>query len=171
VSSLLSQSYHGIDVYIVSNALDGQSFAYLARIFPACTVIQSPDNLGYAGGNNLALSLIQKGSYDFIWIVNPDAVIPDETLERLVELGDLNPDVSIFGSKIMFGDRPDVVWFGSGTIEWEAGLETKHLYIGKPADAVPTDPFPCDYVTGASLFFRRPLSITTNGRRPTVCRH
>jgi GT2 family glycosyltransferase/glycosyltransferase involved in cell wall biosynthesis len=157
VSSLLSQSSHDCHVYIVSNDPDGRSFAYLARIFPGCTVIQSPGNLGYGGGNNLALAALKDKGHDYVWIVNPDAVAPENLLRRLIELGDQHQDVSIFGSKITFGDRPDVVWFGGGVIEWDGGLETKHLYIGKPSDSVPKDSFPCDYVTGASLFFRSSL--------------
>jgi GT2 family glycosyltransferase/glycosyltransferase involved in cell wall biosynthesis len=155
VSSLLSQNSAGAHIYIVSNDRNAESYALLALLVPGCTVIQAPDNLGYAGGNNLALGLPQIEDYDYVWLVNPDVVAPPDTLRKLMDLGDSYHDVSIFGAKIMFGDRPSKVWFGGGKIECEGGFEAKHLFIGCDAASVPPTPFVCDYVTGASLFFRR----------------
>ncbi len=157
VDSLLSQEIDCCHVYIVSNDLDAQAFASLCREFPECTVIQSDDNLGYAGGNNLGLRLIQEQDFEYVWIVNPDTVLPDGFLARILEIADTNENTAIFGSKILFGDRPDLIWFGGGVIDWEDGIEAKHLYIGKAKASMPNTPFSCDYVTGASLFFRKSL--------------
>lgn len=157
VQSLLRQRSEAAHVYIVSNDQDARAFVHLCDAFPHCTVIQCDDNLGYAGGNNVALQMISDTGVDFAWLVNPDVVVPEDFLRRMITIADTNEDVAIFGSKIMFGDREDVIWFGGGQIDWRNGFEAKHLYIGKLASEMPETPFNCDYVTGASLFFRRAL--------------
>jgi GT2 family glycosyltransferase/glycosyltransferase involved in cell wall biosynthesis len=157
VQSLLRQKGKTAQIYIVSNDESAYAYQYLCEAFPDCTVIQSDDNLGYAGGNNLALQLISDTGFDFAWIVNPDIVVPDDFLQRMVTIADTNEDIAIFGSKILFGDRQDIIWFGGGEIDWSNGFEAKHLYIGKKTSEMPGTPFNCDYVTGASLFFRRTL--------------
>ncbi|MDZ4064365.1 MAG: hypothetical protein U1E22_06810, partial [Coriobacteriia bacterium] len=55
---------------------------------------------------------------------------------------------------IVFGDRPDLVWFGGGEIKWERGLETVHRYIGKRVEELPVEAMEVDYITGAAMFAR-----------------
>lgn len=160
VLSLLAQTGELPHIYIVSNELDAVSFAYLCERFPNCTVVQCDDNLGYAGGNNVALALIANTTVDFIWLINPDTVVPADFLQRMTVLADTNGDTMIFGSKILFGDRPDVIWFGGGEISWKDGFESKHRYIGKRSVDMPDTPTSSDYITGASIFFRKEVVDT-----------
>lgn len=154
VRALLAQRFAERHVYIVSNDESAEAFLTLARVFPDCTVVQSPENLGYAGGNNIGLALALAAGFELCWIVNPDTVAPEDFLERMMAIVDLNPGVALFGPKILFGDRPDLVWFAGGFVAWDDGLETTHRFIGKRSGEVPDTPIPCDYVTGASLLFR-----------------
>lgn len=154
VTALLQQSYGGQHIYIVSNDAGRAAFDHFVTQFPECTVIQSPENLGYAGGNNIALALARLRGFDLLWLVNPDTVAPPEYLEKMVDLADLHPEISILGSTILYGDRPDTVWFGGGFVHWEDGLDARHGHIGWHVDHLPETPIPCDYVTGASLILR-----------------
>ncbi len=157
ITALLNQTYAAAHIYIVSNDETADAFDFLARQFANCTVIQSPENLGYAGGNNIALSLARTQGFDFMWLVNPDTVAPPEYLSTMVAIADLHPDVSVYGSQILYGDRPETVWFAGGSVTWDNGLESKHCHIGKPTHTVPPTPIPSDYITGASLIFRANL--------------
>ena len=74
-----------------------------------------------------------------------------------MRIADRRPDVSIFGSKIYYGETRKRVWFAGGEIDWSNGLGTSHLYMGQPGGDVPADPIDVDYVTGASIFFRKKL--------------
>jgi GT2 family glycosyltransferase/glycosyltransferase involved in cell wall biosynthesis len=157
VDSLLAQEGEPCSIYIVSNDESGRGFQTLAERFPQCTIVQSPDNLGYAGGNNIGIAIARDAALPYVWIVNPDVVAPPDFLRSMLKAADSQPDCAIFGSKILFGHRPEVVWFAGGQIEWENGLDTTHKYIGAPTTMVPAEPIDCDYVTGASLLFRSEL--------------
>jgi GT2 family glycosyltransferase len=43
-----------------------------------------PVNLGFTGGHNVAIDIAMKEGYDFIWLLNNDAVVLPGTLEQLV---------------------------------------------------------------------------------------
>jgi len=157
VLALLQQSYTEQHIYIVSNDEDDEAFDLFVDQFPLCTVIQSPGNLGYAGGNNIALSLARAQGFDLMWVVNPDTVAPPDYLQQMVTLADLHPEISILGSTIVYGHQPDRVWFGGGFVQWDEGLDVRHGHIGRRIDHLPDRPIPCDYVTGASLILRSSL--------------
>ncbi|MGE3074731.1 MAG: glycosyltransferase family 2 protein [Dehalococcoidia bacterium] len=50
------------------------------------TVLESGENLGFSGGVNLGTghALAQEPAPDFVWTLNPDAVVSPETLDELV---------------------------------------------------------------------------------------
>lgn len=141
-------------LYLVSNDPDASAFLTLCRNFPDAVVIQSPDNIGYAGGNNLALELIRHAGFEFVLLLNPDVVLSGRTLQQLMMHMDANPNTSIAGPRIVFGDKPNVVWFGGGSISWKYGLQAEHLYIGKSVSSLPREPLTVDYITGACLLLR-----------------
>ena len=72
------------------------------------------ENLGYAKGNNLGLSKVKT---DFALILNPDAVLENKTLDRLLITANKHPDFAIIGpakqdeySKTDFNDSKDEVF-------------------------------------------------------------
>ena len=59
-------------------------------------VMHSPENLGGAGGFYLALQEAQKEFFDWILIIDDDAMIAPDYMKRLVEAGERHPDVPAF---------------------------------------------------------------------------
>ncbi|TVM36072.1 hypothetical protein DQK91_05360 [Oceanidesulfovibrio marinus] len=149
-----SEPFHG---YLVSNDDDLTAYQYVRRVAPHWTCIQSPGNIGFAAGCNLALRDIKDAGYDYIWLVNPDTIAPSNHLTRLVQNADALPESDIFGTTIVMDDDPDFVWYGGACISFEHGLQAKHLHYGESPGALPEGPYSVDYVTGASLFFRSHL--------------
>ena len=68
---------------------------------------QSDENLGFAGGNNLAIRLISKdvSPIDYYFLLNNDTVIEDDSLVRLVRTTE-NSDYGITGIVNYFYDQP-----------------------------------------------------------------
>ncbi|WP_051261482.1 glycosyltransferase [Desulfovibrio inopinatus] len=155
VRALGNQTLADHDVYIVSNDDNLLAFNTLCHTFEDATVIQSPENIGYAAGNNIALALINEKPYDYVLILNPDCVAPPTFLASLTASADAHPDASIFGPLILFGDKPDVIWFGGGILDMSDGFSAAHHLIGKRVHQAPNAPFETDYITGAALFFRK----------------
>lgn len=81
-------------VIIVDNASTDDSVAMIRREFPEVELIFAPANLGYAGGNNLALPLV---AGEYVALLNPDTVIEDRALEKLVAFLDAHPRAGAAG--------------------------------------------------------------------------
>jgi hypothetical protein len=74
------------------------------------TVIQAASNGGFAAGNNLALKyLLKQGAYDYFWLLNNDAYPGPEALSQLVARAEVDPDIGMVGSTLIYAGRPDTI--------------------------------------------------------------
>jgi GT2 family glycosyltransferase len=86
-------------------------------------LLASSLNLGFAGGNNLALRrCLAQDDFEYAWLLNNDTVVEPDALGQLVSRMRERPDAGMCGSTLRFYDRPEVVqayggatynrWFG-----------------------------------------------------------
>lgn len=116
--------------------------------------IESGENLGYAGGNNLGISVALRAGADFVWILNADVVVEPVALRLLLDAAASHPRAGIIGSRVLHG-RSDEIWFNGGEIVWGRGGATRHLGMGKTDTEVPAlGSAAVDYVTGAAMLVR-----------------
>ena len=90
-----------IEVLVVDNASRDGSAEMVDAEFPWVTLIRSPRNGGFAYGNNLALARCQG---DAMLILNPDALLPQDGIPRLLDKLAEHPEAGIIGPKLL---RPD----------------------------------------------------------------
>ena len=82
------------------------------KLFPQCPLIliKTSKNLGYAGGNNVGMRyVLKKNNYKYVWILNNDIVIEEDTLTEIVKLAENNKKIGILGPKIYFYDKPEIL--------------------------------------------------------------
>jgi len=95
----------------VDNAsADGTAEAIGAQ-FPQIKLIASPDNLGFAGGNNLALHALGFGEATpaerlpkAVFLLNPDTLIEPGAVRTLNDALFAAPDVGLVGARLSYGD-------------------------------------------------------------------
>ena len=65
-------------------------------------VLPLAENRGFAAGNNAALQRLLNGPSvpQFIWLLNPDTVVRQGSLQPLVEFLETHPQVGIVGSRL-----------------------------------------------------------------------
>ena len=155
VKSLEESSYSNFQIVIIDNFSPNTTLTELIDSFPQYTIIRTPDNLGYAGGNNVGIKYLQQFGFDFVWILNPDTTVEPNTLENLFQAATNHTDINVFGSAICYGHRPETIWFAGGLIQVKpTGFNTCHMYDGHEVDLLPQEVYEADYITGASLFCR-----------------
>src|SRR5690554_5449591 len=76
------------EIIVVDNASPDGSAAMVRERFPAVTLIASPENRWFSGGNNLGL---RAAHGDYALILNPDTVIPPGALDTLLAYLDARP--------------------------------------------------------------------------------
>lgn len=99
-SVLASEAPFAYEVLVVDTGLDG-SGAMVREEYTPVTVIDAPENPGYAAANNLALRRAQ-GRYCLL--LNPDTVLPPDALARAVAALEAQPSVGILGPQLVRGN-------------------------------------------------------------------
>ena len=90
------------EVIVVDNNSPDRSADAIAAAFPEFRLIASPDNLGFAKGNNVAA---EEAQGDYLLLLNPDTVVLDHAIDRLVAFADANPRAGIWGGRTLNADR------------------------------------------------------------------
>jgi len=97
-----------MEVFVVENG-SGDSTQELERRFPQVRLIQSEQNLGFAGGCNLAL---KEAKGDVLILVNPDILFEDNALEQIEAKMLTHVEVGIGGISLknLDGSQQACVW-------------------------------------------------------------
>ncbi|HQA98750.1 MAG TPA: glycosyltransferase family 2 protein [Candidatus Dojkabacteria bacterium] len=97
--SVVNNGYEDFEIVIVDNASIDGSVEYLKKEFPSVKVVESKENLGFGGGNNLGVK--EYPNYDAYLFLNNDISVPKGFLDNLVkELQ--KEDVGAVGPKIVY---------------------------------------------------------------------
>lgn len=87
-------------VIVVDNNSTDNSVASIKKHFPKVNLIESKENLGFSGGNNLALKEIDAKNY---LLLNSDTLVNEDSLNNLVKFAE-NSDYGIVSCKLTYSD-------------------------------------------------------------------
>ena len=91
LASVTASTYPALDVTLVDNHSDQDPTPAVRSKFPAVDIAREPDNLGYAGGNNGGIRRAVQENADYVFLLNNDALIADDTIARLVAVAERYP--------------------------------------------------------------------------------
>ena len=94
-----------LEVIVVDNASQNQETDIISKRFPQVKVIRSPQNLGFAGGNNLGIKAA-RGKY--LFFINNDTIFKEFNVQALIDRLESSPKIAIVCPKIRFawGSHP-----------------------------------------------------------------
>ncbi len=90
-----------IEVFVVDNASVDGTPALLRQHYPWITLLEPGANLGFSAGNNLALPRCRGRN---VALLNPDTVVHEGALRRLVRHLDEHPEAGAVGPMLLLGD-------------------------------------------------------------------
>ncbi|HVE58533.1 MAG TPA: glycosyltransferase family 2 protein, partial [Pyrinomonadaceae bacterium] len=90
------------EVIVLDNDSQDGSAKAIAAAFPQVKLLAHSENLGFAGGNNLAA---KKGAGEYILLINPDTVVLDGAIQKLLRFAKANPAAGIWGGRTLFADK------------------------------------------------------------------
>jgi len=82
LESIFEQNFTDYEVVVVDNNSNDGSAEYIKENFPNITLIENPENLGFAGGNNMG---IKACGGEWIFFLNNDTVLEKSCLEFLAK--------------------------------------------------------------------------------------
>lgn len=90
-----------LDIVVVDNASQDGSLSVIAQAHPDVRLIDAGANLGFAGGNNLALRECRS---DYVLLLNSDALVEAGTLDGLLQVLQQNPGVGAVSPRVVNAD-------------------------------------------------------------------
>jgi GT2 family glycosyltransferase len=110
--------------------------------------IESEQNLGFAGGNNLAIRpALKSASLNWVWLLNNDAQATPNSLDCLLNCALKNPKSGVLGSQL-FDDQEPFTSQGLGGRLSSLHGRAQHIHDVNELAYL-------DYVVGASMLIRR----------------
>lgn len=107
LDSLQAGATPGFDVLVVDNASKDGVAATLAADYPDIELLALPDNLGWAGGNNVGIKLGLERGYRWICLLNNDTVFPEGQVGAWLEAARRAPPCLLHPS-IFYWDEPEI---------------------------------------------------------------
>lgn len=145
--------YTNLEIIVVDN--DSQNDSSLSKLlnqYPEIVFIQSPENLGFAGANNLG---IKAAKGDYLLFLNPDIEVTAGFIEPLLFAFNINPNIGLVSPKIKYYHQPDTIQYaGCGQIS----LFTMRSYNpgkGKKDGPLYSVTKPTSYGHGAAMMLSR----------------
>jgi len=99
LESIRRQPYRAVEVIVVDNASRENPETLFKSRFPEVIFLRSEQNLGFAGGNNLALPY---ATGDYLFFVNNDAELTDHTIKNLLQVFETQPRAGIVSPLICY---------------------------------------------------------------------
>jgi len=90
------------ELILVDNHSEDGSVEMLREEFPGAILMVNSENLGFAKANNQAFRIC-RGRY--VLLLNPDTVILDHAVDRMMEILEARPDVAALGCPLLNPDR------------------------------------------------------------------
>jgi GT2 family glycosyltransferase len=127
--SLAKVNYKNFTVTVVDNGSIDGSVDAIQEAFPNMKLIETGQNLGYAGGNNVGIKQALSDDSDYVFILNNDTVVDSQVLQAFVDAATKFPDGGMFAAKIYYYSEPKKIWYAGG--EWSRHLsDFRHIGSG-----------------------------------------
>ncbi|HMQ46847.1 MAG TPA: glycosyltransferase family 2 protein [Saprospiraceae bacterium] len=153
LDSLALLEHPALEVWLVDNGAAQNQEALYKQHYSELKVITSAENLGFAGGNNLA---IIRATGKYLLLLNNDTLVPKDFLLPLIEFMERHPEVGIVSPKIYYHNTPQIIQY--------AGVPRMNAYTGRNANPAKqrTDDgisfngiHPTGYAHGACMLVRK----------------
>lgn len=158
--SVLAQAPSPLQIVVVDNGSSDGTVALVRSSFPSVVVVELRENAGFARANNAGAAAAH-GKY--LLLLNPDTIVGERALERLVGALERRPQAAIAGPRLVDADGAPELSFGPAIGPW-GELKQKtvlSLYNRKVqpmvryVERVTRVAGPRDWVSGACLLIRR----------------
>jgi GT2 family glycosyltransferase len=108
LESLRKITYSNIEIFVVDNDSPNKEADIIKNKYPEITLIKSEHNLGFAGGNNLA---VREAKGDYFLLINNDTEVEPDFLEPLVLKFQSNSKIGAVSPKIKYFYRPELIQY------------------------------------------------------------
>ncbi|MBR2089668.1 MAG: glycosyltransferase family 2 protein [Fibrobacter sp.] len=138
IQSVLSSTVHS-DIFVIDNASTDKTSDYIAKTFTSVKLIRNKKNLGFGAANNIGLQYAIDNNYDYIYLLNQDAWVKEDTFEKMISTHQKHPEYGIL-SPLQFQANENHLDFNFGATlsKWDANTKVcEDLLMRQKKEVVP----------------------------------
>lgn len=113
----------------------------------------SSENLGFTGGHNIAIQMAIDGAYDFIWLLNNDAIVSPGALSQLIETMYTQPKCGVATPVVREASDAATIEACLNTFDWRYRTFYRIYSISEAQQRQDTHPDE-NWIAGTAAFFR-----------------
>lgn len=117
--SVYRMDYTNYQVLVIDNASINDSVMRLRAKFPNLRLIENFENIGFTGGNNQGMRIAMSENADYVWLLNSDTVVENDTLSKLVNVAEQCSDIGMVSPTIYYHESPAMCQFRGSKVDWE----------------------------------------------------
>jgi hypothetical protein len=142
-------------IVVVDNGSSDGTARAVREGYPAVTVLETGENLGYAGGNNVGIRYALDRGADYVCVLNNDVTVAPDFCAPLLTALRGRVGAGVVTPLIADLAQPERVWALGSTVDWSKGL-VQRLHVGESVTAWrAAEPFEVDVAAGAAMLVRR----------------
>jgi len=149
-----------LEVIVVDNGSKEDEATIIEQRYPHVTVVRSPRNLGFAGGNNLG---IKSAHGKYLFFINNDTIIRGEggevrgesILQPLIDRLESSDKIGMVCPKIRFAWGTNPIQFAGYTPLSSVTMRNRGIGCGEEDHGQYDIPHPTPYAHGAAMMVRR----------------
>jgi hypothetical protein len=158
--SLSADTYANKEIVIVDNGSTDDSVAGIRREFPQVTILETGENLGFTGGNNVGIRHALAHGADYLYLLNNDTTVEPGALAALVAAAQADPARGLLAPIIYEYDPPRKIWFAGSQMDLPRGAAWHdNSHIPAPTET----PFEIPWATGCAMLIPAPLMRQLDG--------
>jgi GT2 family glycosyltransferase len=154
IASLRGLTYPSHQIVFVDNGSRDGSLEQVAAAYPDILTLQTGENQGYAGGNNVGLRRALDDAAEYILVLNNDTTVDSALLDHLVAFAQSHPGLGAATPKILDLNGPNTVWSAGCDLDM-VSVQPAQRGTGQVDDGSFDASAPSDYAVGAALFMTR----------------
>ena len=155
LNSLLQVLPSTVHVLVVDNSSTDDSVSQIRAAYPAVTLVETGENLGYAGGNNVGIRYALEHGAESVCILNNDIIVEPGFLGPLLAALRNDPAIGVVTPLIAGLDTPEIVWALGSSVNWSTAAVTR-LHTGeKVSEWRGQPPLAVDVASGAAMLVKR----------------
>jgi GT2 family glycosyltransferase len=167
IQSLRAMVYADYDIVVVDNGSGDDSVRLFRSNFPDVILIESAENRGFTGGNNLGMQFACDSGYRYQILLNNDTFVEKDFLEKLVTYMETHPEIGVIQPLIYFDHNRSLVWNGGSFYKNWLGIAHTDNYnrVLQPSSAGVRE---VDWVTGCAFLTRSAIIRETGMLAPNL---
>ena len=96
-------------VLVIDNGSGDGSQSAVSNAYPEVRLFKNEKNIGYVNAVNQGITYGLNSGVDYIWIFNNDVVVGEDSMKRLIEVGQQDERIGVIAPVIYSYDNPEMI--------------------------------------------------------------